>query len=112
MPSSWHFAVFVAVSFLTFIAVIRVALGRRDRLPASARIVWVATTVVIVGMLFAKAAATIGGPWWIYYGAPAALTWCLPPVVFQMRGVEVAKYLPMAILTAPAIHTVFSFFLG
>lgn len=112
MASSWHFVVFVAVSFLAFIAVIRVALGRRNRLPASARIVWVAVAVVVGGMLFAKAAASIGWPWWIYYGAPAALTWCLPPVVFHMRSVEVAKYIPMAILTAPAIHAVFSFFLG
>jgi hypothetical protein len=48
----------------------------------------------------------------VYYGIPAALTWLLPPVVFRMRGREIAHYLPSAVLVAPLIHVVFAFFLG
>ena len=43
---------------------------------------------------------------------PAALTWVLPPVIFRMRGREVARYLPLAVLVAPLIHVVFAFFFG
>ena len=45
---------------------------------------------------------------WLYYGLPAVLTWVLPPLVFRMRGKEVARCLPMAVLAAPAIHILFS----
>lgn len=62
--------------------------------------------------MFARAGARAGLPVWVYYGLPAALTWLLPPLAFRMRGLEIARYLPMAMLIAPVIHVVFAFFLG
>ena len=48
----------------------------------------------------------------IYYGAPAILTWCLPPLALRMRLGETVQYVVLAALTAPAIHILFSLVLG
>jgi hypothetical protein len=112
MASSWHFAVFILVSFVAFIGMVLLVLRRRSPPPRLTRILWVASVVVIGGMEFAKMGTTVGLPVWLYYGVPAMLTWVLPPVVFRMRGHEVARYLPLALLVAPTIHILFSFILG
>ena len=63
-------------------------------------------------MVFAKVGAALGWPAAVYYGLPVVLTWTLPPRAFQMNHKEVARYLPLAIIAAPLIHVLFSFFLG
>lgn len=35
-----------------------------------------------------------------------------PPRAFRMNGRELARYLPLAMISAPLIHVLFSFFLG
>jgi hypothetical protein len=112
MSTGWHFPVFVAVSFAAFVAILRVALNRREERPASAKVLTVATIVVVGGMVFARAGTALGWPVWVYYGLPALLTWVLPPVALQMRGREIVVYVAMAMLMAPAIHVTFAFLLG
>ena len=51
-------------------------------------------------------------PWWIYYGIPALITFFLPPVTLKMNFAEVSRYVPLAVLMAPAIHIFFSLFVG
>jgi hypothetical protein len=108
----WHFPVFILVSFVAFIGILRMALNRRSTSPPRATVIWVAAVVVIGGMIFARAGTSVGLPVWLYYGLPAMLTWVLPPVVFRMRGGEIARYVPMAVVMAPMIHALFSFVLG
>jgi hypothetical protein len=110
--ASWHFAVFILVSLVAFVGMLLLVLHRRSARPGMTKTLWVAGVVVIGGMAFAKMGTTVGLPVWLYYGVPAALTWVLPPVVFRMRGHEVATYLPLAVLVAPTIHILFSFILG
>jgi uncharacterized membrane protein len=112
LAASWHFAIFVAVSFLLFLGVLRLALRRRAPTPSRSTALVVAAVVVVGGMTFAKLGATSGFPVWLYYGLPAAVTWLLPPLVFRMSGREIARYLPLALLMAPAIHVTFSLLLG
>ena len=112
MVDPWRFLVFVGVSFLLFLVVLRIALLRRDRRPARGTILWVAGVIVVGGMTFAQVGATIDLPVWLYYGLPAVLTWVVPPVVFRMTWSEFARYLPLALLVAPAIHVAFSLLLG
>jgi hypothetical protein len=50
--------------------------------------------------------------WVVYYGVPALMTFCLPPLCLRMSRREAAFYVPSAILMAPAIHVVFSFLVG
>jgi hypothetical protein len=109
---AWHFPVFVLVSFVAFIGILRMALNRRSESPPTATVLWVAAVVVFGGMIFARAGTSVGLPVWLYYGLPAMLTWVLPPVVFRMRGSEIARYVPMAMVVAPTIHVLFSFLLG
>jgi hypothetical protein len=108
----WHFLAFMLVSFAAFLGILRLALKRRAEKPRVKTVLWVAGVVVVGGMVFAKAGASAGLPVWMYYGLPAVLTWSLPPIIFRMRGSEVARYLPLALVMAPAIHVLFSFFLG
>lgn len=112
MTASWHFPIFIGVSFLLFLGVLRFTVRRRQPLPPSASLVWIAGLVVVGGMTFAKMGATSGFPVWLYYGVPAALTWLLPPLVLRMTRRELAWYVPLALLIAPMIHISFSLLLG
>ncbi len=40
------------------------------------------------------------------------MTFFLPPLVLRMSIAEMGRYLPMAVLMAPAIHVFFSLFVG
>ena len=107
-----HFLVFVLVSLVVFVAMVRVSLRRRAAPPDKGRVAIAAFLVVVVGMVFAKWGANTGLHWSVYYGLPAAMTVFLPPVLFRMRGWEILEYLVMASLNAPAIHVVFSLLFG
>ena len=109
---SWRFPIFIAVSFVLFIGILRIALIGRSRAPDARTTSWVAMIVVVAGMLFAKAGAAMGLPPPIFYGIPALVTWILPPRVFGMSVRETAIYIPLAILMAPAIHVFFAYFFG
>ncbi len=106
-----RFAVFVLVSLLVFVAILRFVTRQRAVQPAAIRIAVVAAIVVVVGMLFAKFGNNIGLPWWIYYTLPAVATLLLPPIAFKFARREILQYLILAYLSSPLIHVLFSFFL-
>ena len=107
-----HFLVFMAVSLLVVIGILRWTLRARTVAPPTGLTVGVAFIVVVVGMCFARFGASTGLPWPVYYGVPAATTLALPPVVFRMQRREVAGYVVLALLSSPAIHAFFSLFVG
>ncbi|NQT62322.1 MAG: hypothetical protein HQ556_05125 [Candidatus Marinimicrobia bacterium] len=112
MGSHWHFPVLIIVSLIAFVGVLRLVLHGRANRPPTQTVLWVAAVVVVGGMSFAKLSTMAGMPVWVYYGVPAVLTWALPPLVFRMRAPEFGQYLILAVLMAPVIHVLFSFFLG
>jgi hypothetical protein len=112
MEGDARFAVFILVSLAVFVLVLRLVLRRRATQPAWWRILVIAMIVVPGGMVFARWGATAGLAWWVFYTAPALVTVVVPPFVFRMARIEAVEYLVLALLMAPAIHTVFSFFLG
>ncbi len=107
-----RFTVFIMVSLILFMGILRWSLRTRSVKPAARLVGSVALFVVVFGMCFAKFGATSGFPWPIYYGLPAAATLLLPPLVFRMRLSEFVWYLLLAFASSPAIHVVFSFFIG
>ena len=107
-----RFWVFVLVSLVAFVAILGFATRQRIERPRKAVIVAVAAVVVVGGMVFAKYGNNAGLPWWIYYTVPALATLLLPPVVFALRGRELAWYLGLAFLSSPVIHVAFSFLVG
>ena len=109
---SLHFGVFMLVSLVAFLGILRLALRKRPVQPGAFQTAWVSILVVVGGMLFARFAAASRLPPTVYYGIPAALTLLLPPVVFRMRLREFAGYGLAAAVTSPAIHLLFSLFLG
>ena len=108
----WHFPVFIVASCGAFFAILRIALAGRREGPPRATVLSVASVVVVGGMVFAKLGAALGWPVAVYYGLPAVLAWALPPRAFRMNGTELARYLPLAMISAPIIHVLFSFALG
>ena len=112
MDASWHFPAFIGASLLLFVGVLHIVLRKRDQPTRRLTTLWVASVVVVGGMVFAKVGATSGFPIWLYYGLPAVLTWVLPPIAFRMTAYEITRYVPLALLVAPAIHIAFSFLLG
>ena len=112
MEGTPRFAVFVLVSFVIFLFVLRAALRRRTTKPRWSWILATAMFVVPGGMVFARWGATAGLAWWVYYPIPALVTLVVPPAVFRLTRIETIEYLILAFLMAPAIHTAFSLFLG
>lgn len=107
-----RFSVFVLVSLVAFIAILRFVTRRRPTRPRTPAVLAVAAIVVVGGMVFAKFGNNAGLPWWIYYTVPALATLVLPPAAFALSGKELAQYLVLAFLSSPAIHVAFSFLLG
>jgi hypothetical protein len=107
-----RFAVFVLVSFVAFLLLLKLVLAKRQVRPAVASLIWVSAVVVVAGMVFAKVVANSGLPPWVYYGLPAVATLVLPPIALRMRRREVAAYLCAASLMPAVIHVAFSLLLG
>jgi hypothetical protein len=111
-PDMLRFWVFVLVSLVAFVAILRFVTRKRVARPRPSTVAIVAGIVVIGGMVFAKFGHNAGLPWWIYYTVPALATLVLPPATFRFSGKELAHYLVLAFLSSPAIHVAFSFLLG
>ena len=98
---------------LVFLAVLVLALRRRTSKPSPAILFVLTVVVVVCGMLFARYGHILFRlPWWIDYGVPALTTFLLPPLVLKMNLEEMGRYVPLAVLMAPAIHVFFSVFVG
>lgn len=107
-----RFPVFMLVSLVAFIAILRFVTRHRATRPRTAAVLAVAGIVVVGGMLFAKFGNNAGLPWWIYYTVPALATLAVPPATFAFSGKELCQYLVLAFLSSPTIHLVFSFLFG
>jgi hypothetical protein len=105
------FLIYMAVALLVFVAVLVFTLRKRLKRPVFT-ILALALVAVVGGMIFARITYGKGVPWWIFYGVPALITFALPPLVLKMSKRELLAYIPMALIMAPAIHILFSFFLG
>ena len=104
--------VFIAVSLVVFIGILRWTLRARPVTQKASLTGSIAFVIVVGGMCFAKFAATSGLPWPLYYGVPAVVTLVLPPLALRMQRSEFAWYVLLAFASSPAIHAVFSFFAG
>jgi hypothetical protein len=108
-----RFILLMLVSSLVFPAVIAVTTRKRTTKPNPGLLFLLTAIVVCCGMLFARYGHILFRfPWWIYYGVPALVTFILPPFALKMNRAEIAQYIPMAILMAPAIHVFVSLFIG
>ncbi len=114
MPDSARFMVFMAAAFLLFVVLLRWIVRGRTAKPAVGTTIAIGFVVVVLGMLFARYShlAFPRLPWEVYYGVPAITTVVLPPFWLRMRRGETAQYLPLAWLSAPAIHVLFSLSFG
>jgi len=102
----------ILFSFLIFLGVIRIVIGREEFREKRRIIICLAIVVVLVGMLFGKYGANWGLAWWIYYPIPLLMNVILPPVILKMNFKRTLIYLVLSFLSAPLIHIFFSLFLG
>ena len=112
MNTEWHFPIMIAASIAIFFLIIRIVLSKNDFSFKHKQIFFLSLMVVVFGMLFGKYGATYGLPWWLYYPIPMLITVFLPPFVLRFRKQQTIKYLILSFLSAPFIHTIFSFFFG
>ncbi len=105
------FLIYMSVALLVFILVLAFTVRKRLQRPVFTILV-LALIAVVGGMIFARITYGKGVPWWIFYGVPALVTFVLPPLVLKMSKKELLVYVPIALIMAPAIHILFSFFLG
>ena len=107
-----QFPVFTVVSILVFLAILRFVLRGREAKPSWRALLLAAFLIIGGSMFLGKFGANLGLPWWIYYSIPMLATVLGPPLLFTMKRGETLNYLILSLLSAPAIHLVFSFFLG
>jgi hypothetical protein len=109
-----RFAVFMGAAFALFVAAVLFATRQRNNRPRLATLFATAVIVVVGEMFFARYCHINfeDTPWWIYYGLPALTTLLLPPFALRMSRIEIAQYLPIAVMMAPFIHVFFSLFAG
>ena len=112
MSEAWRFPILIGVSLIVFVVILRFVVRKRSHKPSLSLVLAVSVIVVVGGMVVAKVTQNAGWPWWIYYTVPALATLLLPPITFRFSWKELWRYLVLAFLSAPAIHIVFSFFLG
>jgi hypothetical protein len=114
MPDLQRFFVFMAAGLVLFLAVLLWVIRSRAAKPRRWSAAMLAVIVVPVGMTFAWYSHNLFRDlsWGIYYGVPALATFVLPPLWLRMSRQEIARYVPMAVCMAPAIHVVFSLFVG
>lgn len=107
----FRFCFFILTSLIVFFFILRFVTRNRTKRPSFFSVAVVAFVVVVGGMIFAKFGHNAGLPSWIYYTVPALVTLLLPPITFKLSGKELWLYLPLAFLSSPVIHVLFSFFL-
>ena len=110
--NAWHFPIMIMVSFVAFYFIIRLVLGKTDFIEKRNLVSILVIGIVSIGMLMGKYGAQIGLPWWIYYPVPMLMTVLLPPIILKMNPGKTALYIILSFLSAPVIHSFFSFFLG
>ena len=109
--TGWHFPIMILASFVLFYLVIRIVIGKREFREKIKFIFILSLLVVVIGMLFGKYGAQMGLKWWVYYPVPMLMNVLLPPIILKMNLRKTALYLFLSFLSAPIIHTLFSFFL-
>ncbi|MEM7087438.1 MAG: hypothetical protein AAF489_14725 [Bacteroidota bacterium] len=112
ISTAWHFPIMILASLLLFFIVIRIVLGKIEFREKKKTILLLSVLVVVIGMLLGKYGAQIGLAWWIYYPVPMLMTVLLPPIVLKMSFKKTILYLFLSFLSAPVIHSLFSFLLG
>jgi len=105
-----QFYIYMIVAMLVFFAVLLFSVRKRASKPWI-KLLLLTIILTFAGMIFARMTYGKGLPWWIYYGAPKILSYVIPPVVLKMSRSELLVYLPLALISAPVIHSSFSFFL-
>ena len=110
--ADWHFYIMIIVSIALFLVMIRIVSSKKEFLSRKYKIIFLAIVVVVIGMLLGKYGSKAGLPWWVYYPVPMLMTVLLPPFILRFDRTRVMLYLIMSVMSAPLIHTCFSFFLG
>ena len=107
-----RFPVFILVSLVAFLAILRFVTRSRRTRPSLAALLGIAGVVVAGGMIFAKVGQNVGWHWSVYYTVPALATLVVPPLALRFSMTELWQYLVLAALSSPVIHVLFSLLLG
>jgi hypothetical protein len=111
MDQGFRFLVLAGFTFLAFICVIRIVLGKQYR--NKGFMVDITGILTVFGsFLTAGYGKAAGLPEYLRYVIPVALAVCLPPLSLRMNSGQILKYLALGILVTPVVHILFSLLLG
>ncbi|MDI9514620.1 MAG: hypothetical protein GX384_01790 [Clostridiaceae bacterium] len=111
MDPGFKFMVMVAFTYLIFLCVVRLVLGKQYK--AKSFLIDIIGILVVFGsFIISKYNNILKLPGYLHYALPIALTVLLPPLALRMKSHQVLKYLALSILAVPFVHIVFSFFVG
>lgn len=111
MDQGFRFLVIAVFTYLIFLCVIRIVLGKQYK-TKSFLIDIVGIVTVYGSFLISKYGNFMKLPAFLYYALPLVLSICIPPLALRMKSDQVLKYLALGILVIPFVHIFFSLFFG
>lgn len=111
MDQGFRFMVIAVFTYLIFLCIVRLVLGKQYRTkPFLIDIVGILT--VFGSIVISKYNNLLKLPDFLRYVLPALLTVLLPPLALKMKSDQVLKYLVLSIIAVPFVHIFFSFLIG
>lgn len=111
MDQGFKFMVMAVFTYLIFLCVIRLVLGKQYK--AKSFLIDIIGILAVFGsFILAKYRSFLKLPGFLVYILLFLLTVLLPPLALKMKSDQVLKYLALGVLAVPVIHLFFSFFVG
>lgn len=111
MDQGLKYMVIAVFTYLIFLCVIRLVLGKQYK--AKSFLIDIIGILAVFGsFIIIKYKSTLKLPEFLVYVLPFLLTVLLPPLVLKMNSDQILKYLVLSVLAVPIIHLFFAFFVG
>jgi len=111
LDQGFKYMVIAAFTYLIFLCVIRLVLGKQYK--AKSFLIDIIGILAVFGSLIVvKYKSALKLPEFLVYVLPFLLTVLLPPLALKMNSDQILKYLVLSVLAVPVIHLFFAFFIG
>ncbi|HHU90865.1 MAG TPA: hypothetical protein GXZ22_07410 [Clostridiaceae bacterium] len=111
MDSAFRFLIMAGVTYLTFLCVVRIAVGNQYKSKSF--------LINIIGMFAAYGSfivsrykSNLNIPDFLYYILIVLLTVFLPPLSLKMKSEQTLRYIACGVVAVPLLHLLFSLLLG
>ncbi len=111
MDQAFRFLVMLAITYMAFLCVIRIAMGNQYK--AKSFLINIIGILTVFGsFIISRYNGILKLPGFIYYILIILLAVFLPPLSLKMKSDQTLKYIAIGFVTIPILHLLFSLLLG